>query len=146
MYLNQVTIIGNLTRDPELKALPSGSSVASFGVATNRVWRDKDGNKQEDVEFHNCVVFGKQADNVARYMKKGNHILVQGRLQTRSWEHEGHKNYRTEIVANTITFGRSNGPKEKSQADKDFDEMGAQPPSEKIEYPTEHIDPNDIPF
>jgi len=105
MYLNKALIIGNLTRDPELKSLPSGVQVASFGVATNRVYKDKDGNKQESTEFHNIVVFGRQAETSAQYLKKGSGVLVEGRLQTRSWESDGQKKYRTEIVADRVQFG-----------------------------------------
>ena len=83
MYLNKAIIIGNLTRDPELKLLPSAVSVTSFGVATNRVYKDTDGNKKEEVEFHNVVVFGKQAETCNTYLKKGSQALIEGRLQTR---------------------------------------------------------------
>ena len=86
MYLNKVLLYGNLTRDPELKSLPSGIKVCSFSIATNRVWKDKNGARQESSDFHNIVVFGRQAETVAQYMKKGSSILVEGRMQTRSWE------------------------------------------------------------
>ncbi|KKR64879.1 MAG: Single-stranded DNA-binding protein [Parcubacteria group bacterium GW2011_GWB1_40_5] len=86
MYLNKAIIIGNLTRDPEVKAIPSGIKVASFGVATNRVWKDKNGVKQENVDFHNVVVFGRQAEICGQYLKKGGSVLVEGRMQTRSWD------------------------------------------------------------
>src|SRR4051812_2786250 len=110
MYLNKAIIIGNLTRDPEMRALPSGIQVASFSVATNRVWKDKNGAKQESADFHNVVVFGRQADIVNQYMKKGSSILVEGRMQTRSWDGpDGKKNYRTEIVADRIQFGPKGG-------------------------------------
>ena len=103
MYLNKVFIIGNLTRDPELKSLPSGVKVTNFSVATNRVWKDKEGQKQEAVEYHNLVVFGRQAETTAQYLKKGSSCLIEGRLQTRSWEgQDGKKNYRTEIVADRL--------------------------------------------
>ncbi len=106
MYLNRAIIIGNLTRDPELRSLPSGVQVASFGVATNRVWKDKDGSKKEDVQFHNIVVFGRQAETTSQFLRKGSSVLVEGRMQTRSWESpDGKKNYRTEIVADRIQFG-----------------------------------------
>src|SRR3989344_2757360 len=105
MYLNKALIYGNLTRDPELRALPSGSHVASFGVATNRVYKDKEGRQQEATEFHNIVVFGRQAEVAGQYLKKGRGVLIEGRLQTRSWESDGRKNYRTEIVADRIQFG-----------------------------------------
>ena len=86
MYLNKAIIIGNLTRDPELRALPSGTKVTTFGVATNRVWKDKTGAKQEDTQFHNIVVFGQQAEIVNQYLKKGQTVLIEGRMQTRSWD------------------------------------------------------------
>jgi len=98
-------IVGNLTKDPELKQLPSGSSVANFSVATNRTWKDKDGAKQEDVEYHNIVIFGKMAETVAQYMRKGSQLMIEGRLQTQSWEKDGVKKYRTEIVAESVQFG-----------------------------------------
>src|SRR6201989_110058 len=100
MSLNKAIFHGNLTRDPELRSLPSGIQVASFSVATNRVWKDKNGAKQESADYHNIVVFGRQAEIVSQYMKKGSSILVEGRMQTRSWDSkEGEKKYRTEIVA-----------------------------------------------
>lgn len=105
MFLNRVLIVGNLTRDPELKALPSGAQVASMSVATNRVWSDKEGNKQEETEYHSAVVFGKQAENCAAFLRKGSQVLIEGRLQTRSWESEGVKRYKTEIVADRVQFG-----------------------------------------
>ena len=86
MYLNKVIIIGNLTRDPELKALPSGTQVTNIGVATNRTWKDKEGNKQDAVEFHNVVAFGRTAEIINQYLKKGSSVLIEGRLQTQSWE------------------------------------------------------------
>jgi len=105
MYLNKVTLIGNLTRDVELKALPSGQSVISFSVATNRSWKDKDGNKQEAVEYHNIVCFGKQAEVIKQYCGKGDQILIEGRLQTRKWEKDGQTHYSTEIVLENFQFG-----------------------------------------
>lgn len=144
IYLNKATIIGNITRDPELKALPTGIKVASFSVATNRVWKDGNGAKQEAVEFHNIVVFGKQAEATAQYMKKGSQILVEGRIQTRSWEDKtsGEKKYRTEIVAENVQFGN------KLQAKTDSQEVEDREPTVKIdeEVPSEDINPEDIPF
>ena len=148
MYLNKAIIIGNLTRDPELKALPSGVKVASFSVATNRVWKDKNGVKQENVDFHNVVVFGKQADIVGQYMKKGSSILVEGRMQTRSWDDaSGVKKYRTEIIADRIQFG----PRKEGGAPSGYSPAApAQEDNKKaldtIEYPEEEINPEDIPF
>ena len=106
MYnINKAIVEGNLTADPIMKALPSGDNVTSFSVATNRVYNDRDGNKQEEVEYHNIVVFSKQADNVAKYLTKGSGAYVEGRLQTRSWDKDGVKMYRTEVVADRVQFG-----------------------------------------
>lgn len=106
MYsLNKVMIEGNLTRDPEMKSLPSGQNVTSMSIATNRRFKDKDGNLQDETQYHNVVVWGKQAESVAKYLTKGSSALVVGRLETRSWEKDGQKQYRTEIVAEDVTFG-----------------------------------------
>src|SRR5580692_4076174 len=106
MYLNKAFVFGNLTRDPELRALPSGMNVVNFSVATNRTYKDRDGKKQEQTDFHNVVVFGRQADTVNQYLKKGSSVFVEGRMQTRSWEgKDGEKKYRTEIVADRVQFG-----------------------------------------
>ena len=99
MNINKAFLFGNLTRDPELKSLPSGTKVASFAVATNRTWKDKNGAKQEDVTFHNVVAFGKQAEVITQYLKKGNSIFVEGRIANRSWDDkDGTKKYRSEVV------------------------------------------------
>lgn len=103
-------IYGNLTRDPELKALPNGTPVASLSVATNRVYKDRDGAKQEDTDFHNVVVFGRQAETVSQFLKKGSPAYVEGRIQTRSWEKDGVKQYRTEIIAEIVQFGPKVAP------------------------------------
>ena len=148
MYLNKAIIIGNLTRDPEIKSLPSGVKVASFGVATNRVWKDKNGVKQENVDFHNVVVFGRQAEIVGQYMKKGSSMLVEGRMQTRSWDDaSGVKKYRTEVIADRIQFGprrdAPSGAYSPSVAPVEEDNKKAM---DTIEYPEEEINPEDIPF
>jgi single-strand DNA-binding protein len=152
MYLNKVLLYGNLTRDPELKALPSGTKVVSFSIATNRSYKDKDGRKQDSVEYHNLVSFGKQAEVISQYLKKGRPVYVEGRLQTRSWDGaDGKKNYRTEIVIDTFQFGAqagpaaggssatSNGPDTKDAPTNDA-------PMDSIQYPEEDINPDDIPF
>src|SRR4051812_21198945 len=108
MNLNQVIICGNVTRDPELRTLPSGQAVCSYTVATHRVWTDKAGEKQEQSEFHNVASFGKQAEFITQYAKKGALVLVRGRLQTRSWADAKHpevKHYRTEIIADMVELG-----------------------------------------
>jgi len=142
MYLNKAIIIGNLTRDPELKSLPSGIKVTSFSLATNRVWKDKDGNKQESADYHNIVVFGRQAETTAQYLKKGSSALIEGRMQTRSWEADGVKKYRTEIVADRVQFG----PRRDGQASTQAEPMENNTPADAIEYPQEDINPDDIPF
>ncbi len=105
MYLNKVLLYGNLTRDPEMRALPSGQQVASFSIATNRTYKNKDGQKQEAVEYHNVVAFGRQAEVIGQYLKKGRPVFVEGRIQTRSWEKDGNKQYRTEVVIENFQFG-----------------------------------------
>lgn len=150
MYLNKAIVIGNLTRDPEMKALPSGIQVTSFSVATNRVWKDKNGAKQESVDYHNIVVFGRQAETASQYLRKGASVLVEGRMQTRSWDSpDGKKNYRTEIVADRVQFGprSSSGAGVVSQVQqKDKTDEQPAPPADSIEYPEENINIDDIPF
>ena len=107
MSLNKVQLIGNLTRDPELKQIPGGQAVASFSIATNLTWVDQSGQKQDKPEFHNIVAWRKLAEICGQYLKKGSKVYIEGRLQTRDWEGEdGIKRYRTEIVAdNMIMLG-----------------------------------------
>ncbi len=107
MNLNKIFILGRLTRDPEERALPNGGSVSSFGVATNRVWNNRDsGEKQEQTEFHNVTAFGKLADICNQYLAKGQLILVEGRVQTRSWkDQDENKRSRTEIIAENMQMG-----------------------------------------
>ena len=98
--VNKVILIGNLGRDPEVRNTPSGQTVASFSVATSRRWKDRDGNRQEQTEWHNVVCWGRQAEIAGQYLTKGKQVFVEGRLQTRSWEdrQSGDKRYRTEII------------------------------------------------
>lgn len=153
MNLNKVIIAGNLTRDPELRQTPSGQSVCTIGVATNRVWTNPSGQKQETVEFHNVVLWGRLAEITNQYLKKGRLVLVEGRMQTRSWDDKqtGQKKYRTEIVAENIQFGPQGGggfaggapaPREQSAAEQ----LPAEIPT--VQYPAdeEEIRAEDIPF
>lgn len=154
MYLNKVFIIGNLTRDPELKAIPSGIKVCSFSVATNRVWKDKNGARQEAADYHNVVVFGRQAETVAQYMKKGSQVMVEGRMQTRSWDDAAtnSKKYRTEVIADRVQFGSSTGGARSGGSDSSSQVKNTQPQDkdegglDTIEYPEEQINAEDIPF
>jgi single-strand DNA-binding protein len=129
MDYNSATIAGRLTRDPELKSLPSGMMTCSFGLATS--YRRND---QDETEYHNIVVFGKTAELCGRFLSKGKICLVEGRLQTRSWDKDGVKHYRTEIIANQVKFGPRT-------SDEPHREQRVVP-----EYPEEEIDPEDIPF
>ena len=148
MYLNKAIVIGNLTRDPELRSLPSGIKVCTFSLATNRVWKDKNNARQESTDYHNVVVFGRQAETVAQYMKKGSSILVEGRMQTRSWDDKtsGEKKYRTEIVADRTQFGPKSGSSEGISAPKAPTAAAKPEELDSIEYPEEDINPEDIPF
>ena len=106
MNLNKVFVLGNLTRDPELRQTSGGQAVCSFGIATNRFYKDSMGQKQQQAEFHNIVAWGRQAEVINQYLKKGSILLVEGRLQTRSWQdQQGAKHWRTEIIADQIQLG-----------------------------------------
>jgi single-strand DNA-binding protein len=153
MYINKVELYGNLTRDPELKALPSGQQVANFAIATNRSFKNKDGARQEQTEFHNVVAFGRTAEVIGQYLKKGRPIFVEGRLQTRSWDKDGVKQYRTEVIIETFQFGADGGrggeDGARTSAPVGGDDMGESMPSnsgDSIQYPDEEINPEDIPF
>ena len=146
MNLNKALIIGNLTRDPEQKTLPSGTTVTSFGIATNRVWKNQAGEKQEEAQFHNIVTFGRQAEVAGQYLKKGSLVFIEGRIQTRNWDaQDGTKRYRTEIVAERLQFG----PRRSGDFNQPANNASPKQESESldtIEYPEENSNPEDIPF
>jgi len=154
MYLNKAMVYGNLTRDPEMKSLPSGMQVTAFSIATNRRYKDRDGNYQDAVDYHNITVFGRQAETVNQYLKKGSSAFVEGRLQTNSWEKDGVKQYRTEIIADRVQFGPKSagdgGGGGNAAAGNDAAAAPAAAGSDATpaapEYPTEDINPEDIPF
>jgi len=142
MYLNRAILAGNLTRDPELRALPSGQKVASFSLATNRFWKDKAGNRQQGTDYHNVVVFGPQAETVSKYLAKGSQALIEGRMQTRSWEAPGgEKKYRTEVIADRVQFGE----RPTSSASSSGGGVDANSTDGKG-YPDDDLNPEDIPF
>jgi len=153
MYLNKAMVYGNLTRDPELKSLPNGMQVCSFSLATNRVFNDRDGKRQESADYHNVVVFGKQAENCAKYLTKGSSTYAEGRMQTRSWDKDGVKQYRTEVIADRVQFGPKGGggapgasaaPAAGTGSAKS---SGADSRDSALpDYPEEEINPEDIPF
>lgn len=154
MYLNKVYLIGNLTRDPELKSLPNGNKVTQFGLATNRFYKNDAGQTQEATEYHNIVVFGRQAETSAQYLKKGQNVLVEGRIQTRSWDDKNtnEKKYRTEIVADNVQFGNKAGGNnyEGGNTAPSSPASNSKPIANDSNLDTidygEELDPNDIPF
>jgi single-strand DNA-binding protein len=137
--INKVILIGNLGRDPEIRTTPNGQTVAKFSLATTRVWRDRDGNRQERTEWHNIVAWGRQAEVAGQYLTKGRQLYVEGRLQTDSWEDRetGKKMYRTEIVCDNFQMLGQRG-----------DSAGASRPSPGGEDSTLDSGPvdDDIPF
>lgn len=143
--LNMVFLMGNLTRDPELRYTPNGQAVANFAVATNRSWKDSDGETKDAVEFTDVVVWGKTAENVANYLKKGRKVHIIGRLQTRNWEaQDGSKRYKTEVIANDVTFLGTKGEVGSDGVDSiPEDEINQAPENKKKE---EEVDIEDIPF
>src|SRR3989344_3820187 len=106
MNLNKAFVLGNVTRDPETRAMPSGQQVTSFGIATNRFYTDQAGQKKQEAEFHNIVCFGKLADISSKYLTKGALVLIEGRIKTGSWQGaDGIKKYKTEIIAESLQLG-----------------------------------------
>lgn len=154
MYLNKVFVYGNLTRDPEQKSLPNGTAVTNFSLATNRIYKDAAGAKQEQVEYHNIVVFGRQAETSAQYLKKGQGVMIEGRIQTRSWDDKvsGEKKYRTEIIADSVQFGPKSGGTTGPSVDGAHPVANATPVAsaapdlETIDYGDSNINVDDIPF
>jgi single-strand DNA-binding protein len=153
MNLNKVFLIGRLATDPEVRATPSGQTVCSFRLATNRVWTDKNtGQKQERTEFHNIVLWQRLAEIASQYLQKGSLVLIEGRLETRTWQDSsGNKHYRTEIVAENIQLGpKSASLGNQPSLNKQTEENKKSSPGPDEDIPiiedTEEIDINDIPF
>jgi single-strand DNA-binding protein len=116
--INQVILMGNLTRDPELRTTPSGQSVCGFGIAVNRSWQGSDGNQQDAVDYFDITAWGKLGELINQYMTKGRRVLIQGRLSYRQWEQDGQKRSKVEVIANDVTFldsgGQNGGAAERS--------------------------------
>lgn len=153
MNLNKVMLIGNVVRDPEVRTTPTGQNVASFSIATNFVWTDANGQKQEKAEFHNIVAWRRLADIIAQYIKKGSKIYVEGRLQTRSWDDQNAvKRYRTEIIAENMIMldraGATNSGSNYSQSNSssNFDQSPVQDNFSQTANSEEEISVEDIPF
>ena len=153
MNLNKVFLIGNLTRDPEMRTLPSGKPVVNFGLATNRIWKNQNNERQQDTQFHNIVMFGKLAEIANQYLKKGALTMVEGRINNRTWDgKDGVKRYTTEIIADAMQMGPKSAKfatdySANNSAGAENKKQSA--PEEKldtIEYPEENINPEDIPF
>jgi single-strand DNA-binding protein len=149
--VNQVILMGNLTRDPELRQTPSGQSVCSFSLALNRAYKDQSGEWQEATDYIDCVCWGPLAERVSQYLTKGRRALVQGRLQSRSWEQEGQKRSKVEVLANDVTFVDSRGSGEGGGSAPMSDAPKAAPAKKKDDKPVEDIgdEPinlDDIPF
>ncbi|HCC05266.1 TPA: single-stranded DNA-binding protein [Patescibacteria group bacterium] len=151
MYINEVKLYGRLGRDPELKSLPNGTPVVTFTMATTRSWKDESGQKKEQTEWHNLVCFGKRADVIAKYVKKGDSFYVTGRLQTRSWEDKEtqKKMYRTEIFVVDFQFGDRKAGSDSYQSqggESTAPRRTEESKNDAIDYPDEEINPDDIPF
>ena len=149
--LNKVTLIGNLTRDPELRYTPQGTPVCTFGLATNRSWMPPEGKeRQEEVEFHNLVAWSKLAELCGELLTKGRKIYIEGRLQTRSWDTpEGEKKYKTEIVAEDMIILDNKGAKDEGSAGSDPRGEASAPKTDKPATPApvdQNISPDEIPF
>jgi len=135
--LNRAQIIGNLTRDPEVRSTPSGQQVANFGVATSRQWTDAQGTKQEKTEFHNVVAWGKLGEICGQYLAKGKKVFIEGRLETREWETpEGQKRQRTEIIADEMIML---SPKSSDAVERQVEALGEAGMVESSDIPTDQI-------
>ncbi|HUD11728.1 MAG TPA: single-stranded DNA-binding protein [Candidatus Saccharimonadia bacterium] len=150
---NQAIIMGNLTRDPELRSTPGGQQVASFAVATNRSWMDGSGERKEAVEYHEIVAWGKLGELAATYLAKGRKVMVVGRLQTQSWEKDGVKRSRTEIVASDVNFLDAPGAAGASQGQSPASSNGSSHAAAKSDDvviqdldSNQNINLDDIPF
>ena len=133
---NQVILMGNLTRDPELRSTPTGQSVCSFSLALNRSYKGSDGNWQEVTDYVDCVAWGPLGERVSQYLQKGRPCLVNGRLQSRSWEQEGQKRSKLEVIASDVTFlGTPTGGSQASEASYDA------PAAKKATKPAKKADP-----
>ena len=155
MNLNKVFILGNLTRDPESRSLPNGQTVTNFSIATNRFYTDKNNEKKQQTEFHNIVAFGKLAETSSRYLIKGSLSLIEGRLQTRSWQdNSGNKHYRTEIIAERLQLGPKLGAQRAQRTQETQTNSQINSPISETEIPIieeggeekKEINVEDIPF
>lgn len=148
--INQVILMGNLTRDPELRTTPNGQSVCSFGMAINRAWQGSDGSQQEAVDYFDITAWGKLGELVNQYLSKGRRCLIQGRLSYRSWEQDGQKRSKVEVIANDVTFldggGQGQGGGRSNAQDDSNSNNSSKKDDVAIEDVDEKIDLSEIPF
>lgn len=152
MNYNRVILCGNLTRKPELKSLDNGTVITSLTIAINQVWKDAGGNTQQNTDFLDVTVFGKQAESCAQYLDKGQTVMVEGRLKNRAIEDRGEKRYKTGVLADHVTFGRKSEPKT-SEESSGGPKVATAPKktvqsevNTTVPYPEDDINPDDIPF
>jgi len=140
--VNKVTLIGNLTRDPEVRYMPNGEAVANFAIACNETWKDKNGQKQERAEFVNIVMYRKVAEIAGEYLKKGSSVYLEGRLQTRKWQKDGIDRYTTEVICDQMQMlsSKSAGGESVSEHRQDPQTNEQKPPSNFDDFE------DDIPF
>ena len=144
MNLNKAMILGNLTRDPESKTTPSGQTVTTFGIATNRFYFDKQKQRQQKVEFHNVVAWGRLGEICAQYLKRGQLSFIEGRIETRTWEaQDGTKKFRTEIIAENMQMGPKTGSGGAPSAGGRASHL---PAEEEVPIVEDEIQVKDIPF
>ena len=155
---NKVTQMGNLTRDPELRTTPNGQSVASFSLAVNRTWRNANGEQQEAVDYIDCNAWGKAGEIISQYMQKGRALLISGRLQQRSWEQDGQKRSKVEVVVEDFNFvgggdgaPSGGGSSSRSSSNSSSSSSSGKPAKKKDDVVIEDIDDepvdlSDIPF
>lgn len=151
--VNKVILVGHLGDNPELRYIPAGDAVASFRLATNRVWKNKEGNQQERTEWHRIIAWRKLAEICSEYLKKGSHVYIEGRLETRSWDDgSGNKKYVTEIVANTMQMldaSSGTSPMEEKIKTSSLPQTDSEKGDEKPDYPTsggKGLNEEEIPF
>jgi len=141
MNLNKAFVLGNITRDPEVRSMPNGGQVTSFSIATNRFYTSSAGEKKQEAEFHNIVCFGKLADISSRYLTKGSLVLIEGRIKTRNWQDSaGVKHYKTEIIAETMQMGPRGSGGSGTSGSSNYPKSSAQTPE------PEHAKQEDIPI
>lgn len=152
MNLNRVILCGNLTRKPELKTLDNGTLITSLTIAVNQVWKDAGGNTQQNTDFLDVTVFGKQAESCCQYLDKGQTVMVEGRLKNRAIEDRGEKRYKTGVLADHVTFGRKANPNTTDES-TDTSKPSVAPKKSvqsdvntTVPYPEDDINPDDIPF